>query len=478
MVRKVLNKYNGLSIVTKASLWAFVANMVQRGATIIATPIFTRILTTEEYAQYTLYQSWHDIFIIFASLNVFNYAAYTGLTKYDKDKNGFIATAQTVVTLLTFSCCGLYFVVNLFFKGAIGFSLPIVILMFFDILFFASFNLWTAKERYDFRYKMSTVVSVLMGALGPALGFVAIQFSSNRGYGRIYGVAIVNIVIGFGVYLYNYIKSKNRFDKCYVKFIFAYCLPLIPHFLSSQVLTRFDRIMINDMCGASETGIYSLAYSLSSLMLLVNDAILKSLTPLTYKSIKENSELDSLKKNTMFITIFVALSNFVLILFAPEIVKIFAPAEYYEAVYIIPAVSGSIYLMFLFNLFANIEYYYSQTKYVAAASFLAAVVNIVLNFIFIEKYGYIAAGYTTLVSYILYAFGHYVFMKKVTKKYADSKNYYNNFAILMVSAVFIILSLVTVLIYNEIVVRYLIILTILVGGFLKRKTLISYFKKV
>lgn len=472
----MLKKYKSLSIVAKASLWALFANLIQRGMSIVATPIFTRILTTEEYAQYTLYQSWHDIFIIFASLNVFNYATYSAMKEYENDRNGFIATAQTVVTGLTFICFIVYFIIQLLFGNVLKFSMPIIILMFLDMLFFSSFNLWASKERYEFRYRLMTILSVIIGIMGPIIGIIAVHFSNNRGYGRIYGVAAINILIGLFIYIYNFKQSKKCFNKEYFKFIFFYSLPLIPHFLSSQVLTRFDRIMIDDMCGAAYAGIYSLAYSLSSLLMIVNDAILKSLTPLTYQTIKSGNNLDFLKKNVNFFIIIVAVANLLLILFAPEAVKIFAPNEYYEAIYIIPSVSASIYFMFLFNVFANIEYYYSETKYVAFASMSAAVANIVLNYIFINLYGYIAAGYTTLISYILYALGHYFFMKKVCKKHANGFEYYDIKNIFKISMVFVIISLMIIPLYKFVVIRYVLISLILIICVLKRKQILKLFK--
>ncbi len=469
----MLKKYQKLSIVAKASLWAFIANIIQRGVTILATPIFTRILTTSQYAQYTLYQSWHDIFIIFTSLNVFNYATYSGLAKYDEDKEGFIATAQSLVTGLTLLCFVLYFIINIIKNNIIGFPLPIVILLFFDMLAFAVFNLWASKERYNFKYKLVTFASIIIGIMGPILGLLAIKYIPNKGYGRIYGVATINIIIGLIVYIYNYSKSKNRFNKKYIKFILIYCIPLIPHFLATQVLTRFDRIMINDMCGASQAGIYSLAYSLSSLLIIVNDAILKSLTPLTYKTIKNNKGLSSLKQNANFLIILVAILNILLILFAPEAVKIFAPKEYFEAIYIIPAITGSVYFMFLFNLFANIEYYYSETKYVTIASLMAAIVNIVTNLIFIKLFGYLAAGYTTLISYILYAVGHFIFMKKIVKKHAPGVSYYDDKKIFLISLGFVIISLLIIPLYKFYLMRYLIIVIIVSIIFIKRKEIIN-----
>ncbi len=475
--KKILYKYKTMSIVAKASIWAFFASIIQKGIIVLATPIFTRILSSEQFAQYTLYQSWHDIFIIFASLNVFNYATYSGLSKYDKDKENFIYNAQILVTGLTLLCCILYYIIHLIIGDILKFPLHIIIIMFLDILFFSSFNLWTTKERFDFKYKLSTVLSVIVGTLGPVLGLILTYYCSNKGYGRIYGVAIINILFGLGIYLFNIVKSTLKIKKEYFKFILLYCIPLIPHFLASQVLTRFDRIMISNMTGDGNAGIYGLAYSLSSLMIIFNDAIFKSLTPFTYQSIKSNNNLKLLKKNINYITIFVAIINFMLVLFAPEIIKVFATQEYYEAIYIIPSVSASVYLMYLFNLFANIEYYYSETKYVTFASIAAAICNVILNLIFIKKFGYIAAGYTTLISYILYAVGHYVFMKKVEKKYTNNYSFYDNKSIFLISLLFIFSCLIVIPIYNNYFIRYFIIILLFLIIFVYRRKIIYIFKK-
>lgn len=464
----MIERYRKLSIITKAALWAFVANVFQRGVNILVTPIFTRILTTEEYAQYNLYQSWHDIFIIFVALNVFNYATYTAMVKFENDKEGFIVSAQTIVSGLTMCCFILYYIVHCIYGDILEFPLPVIGLMFLDILFFSTFNLWATKQRYDFKYRLMTILSILMGLLGPIFGIIAIHYANNRGYGRIYGVALVNIIFGFIIYIYNIIKSRNMFDKRYYKFIFIYCIPLIPHFLSTRILISFDRIMINSMCSASAAGIYSLAYSLSILMSIVNDAVLKSFTPWTYQSIK-NGNADAIKKTANIMLLLVAGANILLILFAPEAIKIFAPEEYHQAVYIIPAVSASVFFMFLFNMFANIEYYYSETKYVALASVMSALVNIILNYIFIKRYGYIAAGYTTLISYILYAVGHYVFMRKVSKKHADGYQFYDMKNIIIVSILFVSIAMLILPLYKFWVLRYIIITLGCIIMILKRK---------
>ncbi|MCQ4834089.1 oligosaccharide flippase family protein [[Clostridium] symbiosum] len=466
----MLKRYRSMSVIAKAAFWALFANILQKGIGILATPVFTRILTAEEFAQYTLYQSWHDIFIIFATLNVFNYAIYTAMVKFEDDRSGFITSAQTLTTGLSLLCFVVYFIIQMFSGDILGFPLPVVALMFADILFISAFNLWCGKVRFEFRYRLMTVLSVLVGIAGPVLGMAAVHYVTNKGYGRIYGVAAVNIAVGFFLYLYNIKKSQCFFEKKYWKFIFVYCIPLIPHFLSTQILTRFDRIMINDMCGAAQAGIYSLAYSLSNLMTIVNDGVLKALTPWTYHSIKEEKP-EKLSKVVTGTLLLVAGANSLLILFAPEAVKLFAPPEYYEAIYIIPAVSASVYFMYLFNIFANIEYYFSETCYVAMASIAAAVLNVILNMIFIKRFGYIAAGYTTLFSYILYAAGHFVFMRRVSKKHSKSYQFYDNKSILVISVIFVTAAFAVLLLYQYPVIRWGLLLIIVFISFCRRNDL-------
>lgn len=452
-------RYESLTITAKASLWAFFASIIQRSMSIIATPVYTRILTTEEYAQYTLYQSWFVIWMIFASLQVFNYSTYTALAKFD-DKDGFISSAAGVIISLTALCGMTYFVLSCFFQDFLGFPSFIAVCMFLDILFYSIYNLWVARERYDYKYKLMAILSIIMGICEPVLGIGLTYLVRNKGYGRIYGVFAVHTLFGFFLFVAVLKKSKRLFFARYWKYIFRFGLPLLPHLLSTQILTRSDRIMINSLCNASDAGIYGLAYSLSMLMMIVNDAILNSFTPWTYHEMKDKN-FGNIKDGANKVLMLVGMSNILLILFAPEAVKFFATKEYFQAVYIIPAVSASVYFTFLFNLFVNIEYYYAETKFVTAASVGAAATNVALNLFFIPRYGFIAAGYTTLISYIFYALGHFFFMRIVSRKHAGGYQFYDNKRILSVSIIFTVTALLIIPLYKYAMIRYILIALII-----------------
>ena len=51
-------KYNSMSVETKAALWFAMCNFINKGIAMIVVPLYTRMLTTEEYGTYTVFQSW------------------------------------------------------------------------------------------------------------------------------------------------------------------------------------------------------------------------------------------------------------------------------------------------------------------------------------------------------------------------------------------------------------------------------------
>lgn len=457
MFKKLTKRYDCLSVSMRASLWFLLANIIQKGMNIISTPIFTRLMTTSEYGMYSLYQSWRDIIMIFATLNVFNYAASKAMTKYVEQQDEFVAAAQGLISCLTVICFLIYYVVWIFQGDILGLPISVMVGLFFEILFVSAFNLWACKERFDNHYKLLVIFSIIMGGLGPIAGTFAVISAVHKGLARIYATILINCWVGSYIYIYNFKKGGIIFNKELWLYSLKFCIPLIPHFLSTQILIKSDRIMIEKMCGLGKTGIYSLAYSVSMLMSIISDAINQVLIPWTYRKISQK-KYDDIKNPINSIIVLVAISNLGLILIAPELVNFFATKEYYEAIYIIPPVAMSVYFIFLFNVFANIEYYYEETKFVTLASITAAILNILLNYFLISKYGYIAAGYTTLLCYIIYSLSHFIFMKIVCKKHVDGYKFYNNKFIISFSSFFIIVGIICITLYKSILMRYSILM--------------------
>ncbi len=477
-MKKLLKKYKNMSTAVRSSIWYAICSALQKGLMLLFTPIFTRLLTPAEYSEYTIYQSWYNIIIVFATLNLFYGAFNNGIMKYPSRRKQYISSMQSLTTTLTIFIFGIYLLFKGTFSRFITLSNIYMIAIFFEILFVPAYNFWAANERYDYNYKKFTIISIISSIISPILSIVGISTFSNKAFGLVLGFVGVKTLIGLIFYIYNYFVGKKFFVKEFWSFALKMNIPLLPHYLALTFLNQMDRIMINNMVGKSEAAIYSVAYSISMMMTIITTAINNSYIPYTYKTIKAN-DFSKVKSTSNSLLLLVSVLCIISMLFGPEIISVFAAREYQEAIWVIPPVATSVYFMFLYPLFGNIEFYYEKTKFTMISSCIAAILNIVLNYFCIKKFGYLAAGYTTLICYIISAIAHYWFHKKIIKdKLPNIKNIYDIKFIMFCSIFLIMFMLIITCTYKFITIRYLIISILFIILIIKRKYFIDALNKV
>ena len=106
---KYLDKYKMLPNTVKATLWFTVCSFFQKGIQFITVPLFTRLLTVEQYGQFSIYQTWLSLLIIVGTFNLSNDVSINGLNRFETDKNKFISSMQGLSSLITFLIFILYF---------------------------------------------------------------------------------------------------------------------------------------------------------------------------------------------------------------------------------------------------------------------------------------------------------------------------------------------------------------------------------
>ena len=90
-MKALLGKYRNLPVEVKASGWYMVCNIVQNGLGFITLPIFSRILTTEEYGLFSVYLTWMNLLIIFTNLNLQFGVFNTAMIKFEKERDCLLA---------------------------------------------------------------------------------------------------------------------------------------------------------------------------------------------------------------------------------------------------------------------------------------------------------------------------------------------------------------------------------------------------
>lgn len=454
-------KYNSLALPVKASFWFAVCSIIQKGIQFMTVPIFTRLLSTNEYGEVALYNSWLGFCTIFITLNLHAGTFNTGMVMYEDNKYAFTSSLQSIVLTVGVFFLSVIYVFDAPFVALIRMDKHYLLLMLAQIIMFSSVSLWTTQQQYQYRFKYLAFVTLLMAILIPVLGIFAVKTYEDNVAARVYSMAGVQIVIGAFFFVFNYCKGKTFFNKEYWNFALTFAIPLIPHYLSGIILSQSDRVMIDWYCSKSDVGIYSVAYSLSMILMLVVTSINQSLAPWTFKALKDGNII-GLKQLSSMLLLLVALPILLLNLLAPEVVTLIAPSEYSEAVYVIPPVASSCFFIFLYSMFGNIEFYYHKKKYIVVASMFGATLNIILNLIFIPIFGYIAAAYTTLVCYVGFSVTHYLFSRRICITELGEKSIYDDNKIVIISFVLFVFILVSPLLYKmNVGFRYGILLCVL-----------------
>lgn len=471
-MKRYLQIYKQLPVQIKASFWFLICSFFQKGISMITTPIFTRILSTSEYGQFNVFNSWMSIISPIVCLNLYSGVYAQGIVKFEDERFKYSSSLQGLVFSLIAFWTVIYLFSSAFWNELFSLTSIQMLCMFLIIWTSASYSFWSMEQRAAFKYRGQVLLTFLISVLQPAVGIWLIINSSDKVTARIYGMAAVHLVLYIGTFVAQMAQGKQFFSKKYWLYALRFNIPLLPHYLSSTILASSDRIMISRMIGDDEAGIYSLAYSVSLIMTMFNNALLQTIEPWIYRKLKER-KIKELAHVAYPCFILIAALNILLIIFAPEVISIFAPREYQDAVWCIPPVTLSVFFMFLYTFFATFEFYYEKTGYIACATVGGAVLNIILNYICIQLWGYVAAAYTTLFGYILYSVLHYYFMRRVCKQYLDNIKPYSLKLILLIAVATLLVGFFFLFLYKNNILRYLFIGLIAIAVFLNRTPLLN-----
>lgn len=475
-IKKWLKTYNEFSIGIKAAFWYTFCNLLQKGISFIAVPIYTRILTPEEYGNYSVFLSWIDIFEIIVTLRIAGGGYVAGLTKYSDDNKRYSDSVQGLELFLT----TIWVIFYALFSEKINFltGMDTHSMIFIIMLMYAmpAISFWNARQRVEYKYIPVIAVTLLTSILIPAIGIAtSLLMDSSKEFGIIGARVFVQSILGFILIFTCITKSSSFFNKVYWIKTLKFNIPLVPYYLSTIILQSSDRIMIKNLVDTASAGIYGVANSAAMIMMLFNSSIHAAFQPWFFNKLK-TKQYNNISETINFLLVLVAILNLLLIAFAPEAIFILAPASYQEAVWVIPPLASSVFVMFFYEHFINVEIFYENTNVIAGASVGAAVLNVVLNLIFIPQIGFLVAGYTTLFCYIVFCFTHYIFMKRLCKKNNCPYEIVDIKTMVIIMIVFFGVVSVVAFGYPFWLLRYAIILVLVSLIFFKRKMLMDSLK--
>lgn len=407
-------------------MWRFIrdfmiygfASVIGKVAAIFLMPIYTNILTKEEYGMMALITSCSGVIGLVSNLNI-----HSGIARdyYEEGINRRALVSTGLFSILTISALVMIIMIvtkQFWMKNVLNISenytLPFVVMLLsvpMDSLQLY-FAILTRYKKKPVTYSIGMIISLIL-TIGISIYGVVILRSG-----------IVSIFLGHlaGLFFLTlFFASVNRkliaftFAYSYLKRALLFSLPTLPAILAGWVDNSLGQVLIGKFCSMEELGVYSIAISLTSVFVLISTAFQNVWFPFLYENYHIPEFQEQIKKIFTAVSFALFIISSALSLFSNEIILLLSNSSYTDAgryitVLVVPM---CFYLMFPF---ASAGVTISRdTKFIGISYVIGGCINLSLLISFIKFIGVIAVPLCLATSRIITYYILYITSEKRLK---------------------------------------------------------------
>ena len=444
-----MEQQNDNTQTAKTAILNTVANCISLVVGMIMIPIVTRVLSTEQMGIANTFISTRNTVVIIITCSVYAYV-HKAMIEFKDEKKSYIF----IIIVFSILAVVISFCISLIFKEKLMKLLSLDNFLYYWLFISClGFALYSIADYYCIFQNKYYIVAMIVLSVGPISQFLSVGLSyvleNDKYIGRVIGLDFVYLLVAVCLIVWMFVGRRPKFKTKYVKTTLAFTIPIIPHLLSQMVLTQCDLVMISYFCGSSKSGIYSMGHTVGFLALTVMSQIMASWSPWVYRRM-EDKEFKTIFDNSKLIVLVGAYISIGLLTISTELIKIFLTDVYSPCIYIVPTLVVAMFFQFIYIFVYDFQFFNKKAKSIAGSSIVAAIFNLITNYIFIPKFGFLAAGFTTLASYFVLLMINYFFTVRIgINKVYDIKQL---FAWTIVVGVY---ALICVKLKNEFIVRYI-----------------------
>lgn len=425
-----------------------ISNILQKASGVILLPMYTAYFSPTELGIYGLLDITINILSEFLVLGLPNsIIMLNNLKEYTDSKKEslytlFVFIGLMSVIIILIGEIGVQYIAQYFkdvnnFKDYFKISAYIIVFKMLNNLFF---NKLRADENSLF-YTIGNSVKLVIN-VGLISYFVI--FLNLKVLAILYAYLISEIVL-FCVFLPLIIKQiRPKFNMKVLHSSITFGFPLAFGSLASVFLNLSDRYVIKLYMDYSSVGIYEVGYRIAGVinMFFVMPMNL-TLLPIAFRLYKKEGDKEYFSKILTYVTLILVWTALVLSLFSQQIINVFTIQKSYSSAYLIIPIIAFSYVFLGMRLVTTLGMYMTKnTKHIATTTIIASILNIVLNIIFIPKYGIIAAAYSTLFSFAFL----YIITYRISNSYFKIR--YENKKIGLILIISVILYIITLFFNN------------------------------
>ena len=359
-----------------------------------------RILGAAEYGTFNFAMSFAALFYIFADLGIGSLISREIAQNREKKINisaGF--TLKLVLTFLTFFGIVL---ISFFVPSAENIKITIWLMAIFTLVNGLTnylYNCFYGREEMQYQ----TITEVIEAGIATVLGIYLISLVPKA---YILSISyVVSAVVGFLVMLPIFGKKfgqfvKLDFNKKEWKRILSLAWPISLSWACFNILTYTDVTFMGFFKLFEQVGYYSASQKVIALLILPANIIITSVFPTLSKNSKENQNHAQRIFNFQN---FLLLGIILPLIFggyflAQEVIFFLYGAEYSPSVLILRILIFLTFLTYFSSVLANLLFVYNEQKRTFWAYLVGGIINVILNALFIPKWGMAGAAYATIIS--------------------------------------------------------------------------------
>lgn len=410
-----IEKRRRIKLPARATLWYTAVSAIERGIAFIFTPVFTRLLSPEEYGVYPLYTSFMGILTVFITLELSGSAVYKGLSKFKGREQEFLRSCTLLMCCALALALILYVILADITLAFTGLSRPVLLFLLLQVFLNGIINLYFSKCRYTYKYKSAAAISLAVATLSPALSFLLIRFSEYRAEGRIIGTLAVCALICLPLLFILVGRGGKIFPKDIGTYIIKLTLPLLPHYLATTLIAQSGKIAIGRFFGEGALAKYSIAFSLAYLLTVLSVGILSGLTPWINRKLSHGAgHLIDITLGKVYVLL--AGAALIFLAFVPEALSFLAPKEYSDAIIAVYPIALSVLISFLCSAMYSIAIYCEKSLALSWVCIAVAGATILLHLSITSRLSYLGAALTQTLSSILSFTFYAIILGGVLKK--------------------------------------------------------------
>lgn len=405
-----MTRKKNINPLIKSSIVYLVATAIGQGITFLGIPVFTRLMNQMDYGKYSTYYAFVSLFTVLIGANL-----YYSLNNAYIDKKDVVHELNKSVLFLSTLIMGAILIIALTVRTLIGRSIPLFIIIFAIIhsygFFVITYRMYAANMENDYKKKMWLLIMPNLLQFVMAVG-VLFLFPDASFEARIVGSTLGIGIIALIVYVEIMGYEGRVINIAHWKYALSIALPTVMMSLSYMLMQQSDKVMITRICGAEFTAIYSTIFYLGYIIIAIDQAVAPVRQAWVFRKILVSDMLVARLIQKWYLLVMATIATCIMMV-APEVIKLILPENYWDMKYIVPFIISACFMM-LYRFYVEIILFYKKNVLLSVCVFICAIVNIILNLIFLPMYGAIAACYTTVFAYGLLFF----LMWRVAKRYS------------------------------------------------------------